>query len=184
MSSLKQALKYSPRTGVLIHCGIHSPSTFISSFSLFWSPLDLCGLTQLCKQAKAKMSALCKNIPSLLSLRAWISDHFPVHPEGRYTWPVLPLLDWLSTHHWVNHGARANLCSRWCVTLCATSDFLVALHRDSQMQMNCQCIDLMHQPWACSGLLQCLWTFTTLCVRTVHVCLSAQNRFESVEERW
>lgn len=40
----------------------------------------------------------------------------------------------------------------------------------------------MHQPWACSGALQCLRTSTTWCARTVHVCLSVQNRIEPVEE--
>lgn len=65
-------------------------------------------------------------------------------------------------------------------TLCATG---VVLRWGSTgtygCKMNCQCIDRMLQPWACSGVLHWWWTITALCERTEHVCLSVQNRIKS-----
>lgn len=81
------------------------------------------------------------------------------------------LVDQLSTHCSVNHCTHR--------LICAVDDFGTHFEPpalllrcvstgDSGMQMNCQCIDLMHQPWG-------VFRSVAVCKKPVHVCLSEQS---------
>lgn len=147
-SCVSQLLWYSPRTAVLDpRCYVLiQPKFSISSWLGLSAPFVWPYIGQ------------CWDVDSLCSLPSCrdLLEHFPLQPEGLYTWSIFALVDLLSIHHSVNHGI---LGSEW---------FVQEMVRHTLSHQCCLGIS--------TGTRECKWIASTLIGCTsdgrVHECCS------------